>query len=229
MDPSPQEGVPDRHRDRPHLRRGHQLEQRVLRQDPAEPQQGREHRPRRLRAHRLDGEPAHQPGEVGAAARRGVVPEQGEPAHARWRRPSFDPTRKYSAPWASGVTGIAYNIDRRARRSGRSTTSSRSRARPRSSTRCATPSACSCARSGIETDESELRRGGAGVRQAGGRVRRRQDRRDERQRVRQRPRRTATSRLRSRGPVTSRRSRSTTRTCASRSRTRAACSGPTTS
>ena len=25
--------------------------------------------------------------------------------------PSFDPTRKFSAPWASGVTGIAYNID----------------------------------------------------------------------------------------------------------------------
>jgi spermidine/putrescine transport system substrate-binding protein len=26
------------------------------------------------------------------------------------KSPSFDPTRKYSAPWASGVTGIAYNI-----------------------------------------------------------------------------------------------------------------------
>jgi spermidine/putrescine transport system substrate-binding protein len=24
--------------------------------------------------------------------------------------PAFDPTRKYSAPWASGITGIAYNI-----------------------------------------------------------------------------------------------------------------------
>ena len=28
----------------------------------------------------------------------------------RSQSPSFDPTRKYSAPWASGVTGIAYNI-----------------------------------------------------------------------------------------------------------------------
>ncbi len=26
------------------------------------------------------------------------------------KAPGFDPTRKYSAPWASGVTGIAYNI-----------------------------------------------------------------------------------------------------------------------
>jgi spermidine/putrescine transport system substrate-binding protein len=26
------------------------------------------------------------------------------------KSPGFDPTRKYSAPWASGVTGIAYNI-----------------------------------------------------------------------------------------------------------------------
>jgi Spermidine/putrescine-binding periplasmic protein len=26
------------------------------------------------------------------------------------RSPGFDPTRKFSAPWASGVTGIAYNI-----------------------------------------------------------------------------------------------------------------------
>ena len=26
------------------------------------------------------------------------------------KSPNFDPTRKYSAPWASGVTGIAYNI-----------------------------------------------------------------------------------------------------------------------
>jgi spermidine/putrescine transport system substrate-binding protein len=29
---------------------------------------------------------------------------------AALRSPSFDPTRKYSAPWQSGVTGIAYNI-----------------------------------------------------------------------------------------------------------------------
>lgn len=28
------------------------------------------------------------------------------------KSPGFDPTRKYSAPWASGVTGIAYNTDR---------------------------------------------------------------------------------------------------------------------
>ncbi|MGZ4688562.1 MAG: ABC transporter substrate-binding protein [Acidimicrobiia bacterium] len=27
------------------------------------------------------------------------------------KAPGFDPTRKYSAPWASGVTGIAYNTD----------------------------------------------------------------------------------------------------------------------
>jgi spermidine/putrescine transport system substrate-binding protein len=26
-------------------------------------------------------------------------------------KPSFDPTRKYSVPWVSGVTGLAYNID----------------------------------------------------------------------------------------------------------------------
>ena len=26
------------------------------------------------------------------------------------KSPKFDPTRKYSAPWASGITGIAYNI-----------------------------------------------------------------------------------------------------------------------
>src|SRR5207342_1288741 len=26
------------------------------------------------------------------------------------KSPGFDPTRKYSAPWATGVTGIAYNI-----------------------------------------------------------------------------------------------------------------------
>ena len=35
---------------------------------------------RRVRPHRLDGEPADQPGEVGRAVRRGEVPEQGEPA-----------------------------------------------------------------------------------------------------------------------------------------------------
>jgi len=29
---------------------------------------------------------------------------------AALKSPSFDPTRKYSAPWASGVTGIAYNV-----------------------------------------------------------------------------------------------------------------------
>lgn len=29
---------------------------------------------------------------------------------AALQSPSFDPTRKYSVPWASGVTGIAYNI-----------------------------------------------------------------------------------------------------------------------
>jgi spermidine/putrescine transport system substrate-binding protein len=29
---------------------------------------------------------------------------------AALKSPGFDPTRKYSAPWASGVTGIAYNI-----------------------------------------------------------------------------------------------------------------------
>jgi spermidine/putrescine transport system substrate-binding protein len=29
---------------------------------------------------------------------------------AALKSPSFDPTRSYSAPWASGVTGIAYNI-----------------------------------------------------------------------------------------------------------------------
>jgi spermidine/putrescine transport system substrate-binding protein len=29
---------------------------------------------------------------------------------AALKSPKFDPTRKYSAPWASGITGIAYNI-----------------------------------------------------------------------------------------------------------------------
>ena len=140
--------------------RGHQRQQRVLRQDPAEPEPGPEHRARRLRAHRLDGEPHDQPGEVDPAASIAAAFPNKANLRAAARAPAFDPTRKFSAPWASGVTGIAYNIeDRPARRSRRSTTSSPSRARRRCSPRCATPSASSCGRCGNDTDAADLRQG----------------------------------------------------------------------
>ena len=134
MSDQSEEGLHPGHRHQAHLQRGHQRQQRVLRQDPAEPRQRPEHRHRRLRPHRLDGEPDDQPGEVGAAVRRREVPEQGEPASRAAASRVRSRPRKSSAPWASGVTGIAYNIEhRRARRSRRSTISSPSRAPRRSS------------------------------------------------------------------------------------------------
>ena len=68
-------------RDQRRLRRGHQRQQRVLHEDPTQPVEGQGHRPRLDGAHRLDGEPAHQPGgpAVGAAARHRQVPEPEEP------------------------------------------------------------------------------------------------------------------------------------------------------
>ena len=54
------------------------------------------------------------------------VPEQGEPAPGARRRPPSIPTRKYSAPWASGRDrDRLQHRDHRRRRSARSTTSSR--------------------------------------------------------------------------------------------------------
>ena len=176
-------------RDRSHLHRGHQRQQRVLRQDPAEPEQEAEHRPRRVRAHRLDGEPHDQPGQVGPAARRQGVPEQGEPPGsaevARLRSDS-----EVQLPWASGITGIAYNIkstgkeiqhDRRlplgeghedgAHRDARHGRPVHALARHR------------------HRRHTDLRRGAAGVRQAREGGQRRHDQGVQRQRVRERPRR----------------------------------------
>ena len=71
----------ENHRHQRRLRRGHQRQQRVLHEDPAQPVEGQGHRPGLDGADRLDGQPAHQPGgsAVGAAARYREVPQPEEP------------------------------------------------------------------------------------------------------------------------------------------------------
>ena len=214
-----------------HLRRGHQRQQRVLRQDPAEPQQGPEHRPRRLRPHRLDGEPHDQPGEVGRSRSTRRSSRTRRTCAPRSQHPAFDPTRKYSAPWASGVTGIAYNIEHRpARRSGRSTTSSRSTGTKTVLDEMRDTVGLFMRSLGIDTADADLRRGAAGVRQA----------RRRRSTTARSTGSTATSTSNDLGDGNlaaafawsgdvAQITLSTTRTCASPSRTRAGCSGPTTS
>ena len=83
--------------------------------------------------------------EVGAAARRGRVPEQVEPARRRSRTRTSIPTRESSR--AVGERRHRHRVQHRDHGQGdqaRSTTSSRSRAPRRCSPRCATPSASSC-------------------------------------------------------------------------------------
>ena len=64
------------------VHRGHQRQQRVLRQDRRAAQAEPEHRPRHRRAHRLDGGPDDQP-RLRRPARRRQVPQQGEPGRQR--------------------------------------------------------------------------------------------------------------------------------------------------
>ena len=114
----------DDDRDHGHLHRGHQRQQRVLRQDPASLSRDQSIGARRLRPHRLDGEPHDQPGEVVQPFDDANVPNKAN-LRRRPAAPSFDPTRKYSLPWRAGMTGHrVQHQDRPARRSPASTTSS---------------------------------------------------------------------------------------------------------
>ena len=213
-----------------HLRRGHQLNNEYFAKIRPNLQQGPEHRPRRLRAHRLDGEPADQPGEVGRAVRRGRSSRTRRTCAPALKSPAFDPTRKFSAPWASGVTGIAYNIgitgkeiktiDEFLAVEGTTTVLDEMRDTVGLFMRSLD----------IDTDEPDLRRRPSPRSTSStGRVQRRQDRRHQRQRVRERPRqREPRGRVRVVGRRRADHAR-TTRTCASWSRTPAGCSGPTTS
>ena len=162
-----------------------------------------------VRAHRLDGEPADQPGEVGRS--RSTRPKFPNKANLRaaLAAPGLRPDAQVQR--AVGERRDRHRVQhraRRARRSRRSTTSSRSTgtktvldrdarhrravhavARHRHRRSRPTPTA--------EPAFDTLAEGG----------RRRQDRRLQRQRVRERPRRRATSRPRSPGRATSPRSR----------------------
>ena len=214
------------------LRRGHQRQQRVLHQDPARTCRKGKGTGRDgivltdWMASRLINQvdpPWVQPFDDGE------VPEQGEPASPRCRHPTFDPTREYSAPWATGMTGIAYNIQ---------TTGKEIRT-------IDDFLAVAGHEDGAHRDARHRRAVHAGRRRRPDEadVRRAPSRRSTRSRRRSTTARStastatttsatsapATSRPRSRGRATSRRSRSTTPTSASRSRSRAACSGPTTS
>ena len=184
---------------------------------------------RRLRPHRLDGEPDDQPGEVGAAVRRRRSSRTRRTCARALKSPGLRPDPRSTARRGRAASPASRTTSKITERKEirRSTTSSRSRGRRRCSPRCATRSGSSCVAEASTPRSRPTPTAQPRVRQAAeGRVQRRQDRRLQRQRVRGRPRRTATSPPRSRGRATSRRSRRTTRTCGSRSRTRAGCSGP---
>ena len=213
------------------LHRGHQRQQRVLRQDPAQPARKGKGTGRDgmvltdWMASRLINQvdpPWVQP------LRRGEVPEQDEPASRRCRT-RLRPDAQVHAAVATGMTGIAYNIKLTGKEIktiddflavSRDEDGAHRDARHRRAVH---------ARRATTRPKPTYDGGAARVRQAREGGERRQDRRVQRQRVRRTTSAPGTSPPRSRGRATSRRSRSTTPTCASRSRTRAACSGPTTS
>ena len=151
----------------------------------AEPLQGQGHRPRRLGPHRLDGEPPHQPGDTWVQPLDAAKFPNKANLIPILQNPTFDPTRKYTAPWA-----VRHDRDRlqhqadRARRSRRSTTSSPCREPRPCSPRCATPSGCSCStRAPTRRSRRTTPRSPRSTRSQKA-VERRQDRRVQRQRVR---------------------------------------------
>ena len=215
------------------LRRGHQRQQRVLRQDPPEPVA----RARASAATASCSPTGWRAGSstrstVGAAVRRrrssrtrrtcvAALADAGLRPDAQVQR-AVGERHDRASRTTSSTTGKEITHDRRLPR--------RRRARRRSSTEMRDTVGLfmlvdrrrhrrSRRTTAAEPAFDALAEGG----------RRRQDRRLQRQRLRRTTSAPGTSPPRSRGRATSRRSRSTTRTCASRSRSRAGCSGPTTS
>ena len=98
--------------------------------------------------------------------------------------------RKFSVPWASGVTGIAYNIEITGKEIKHDRRLPRGRAARRPCSREMRDTVGLFMRRSASTPPSPTYADGrARVRQAREGVQRRQDRRDQRQRVRERPRR----------------------------------------
>ena len=91
------------------LHRGRQRQRRVLRQAAAAARRGRVGRPQHVRRHRLDGEadvrprlpPGDRPRRRCRTSSTNLLPSL--------RSPSFDPERKFSVPWQSGMTGLMVN------------------------------------------------------------------------------------------------------------------------
>ena len=151
-----------------HLHRGHQRQQRVLRQDPAEPAASDQSIGRDgfvltdWMANRMINQvkwvqpfdAAKFPNKANLRAAARVTRRSTRPASTARRGRAASP----GSPTTSRRTGQGDQDDRRLPR-GR-------RARRRCSPRCATPSGSSCVRSRHRHRQADLRRGRAGVRQA---------------------------------------------------------------
>ena len=97
-------------RDQGQLLRGHQLQLRVLREDPGPALAGPRDRPRHHRLHRQLALPAaHDRQGLGRGPRQGQDPEHRQPDRRAGARRRSIPTAQVSLPWQSGMTGIAWN------------------------------------------------------------------------------------------------------------------------
>ena len=90
------------------LRRGRQRQRRLLRQAAAAAGGGQVRRAQHLRRHRLDGEADVRP-RLPPGARPLDLPTVFDHLLPSLESPAFDPERKFSVPWQSGLTGMMVN------------------------------------------------------------------------------------------------------------------------